>query len=177
MRLKKYSDRWDRIRAIVFALKGSTDVEISDRLGYSTTWVKKWVRRYKDFGLDGLCDQARPGAPSKLTEDQIMKLYEKVLTGPRAEELLSRYRISDLKEIISRDWKIDYSISGLHSVMKRMKLSHVTPRPQHPKNDPLVMEEWKKKPKSLSKNKSQARAGRKLNSGTRMKRDLAKKES
>gem|GEM_PF-5396077 len=64
-----------------------------------------------------------------------------ILTGPNENELLSRYQISDIHELIHKKWGIVYSISGLHSVLKRMKLSLVTPRPYHPKNDPQVMED------------------------------------
>jgi transposase len=152
VRLKKYSDIRDRIRVIIFALKGSKDVEIAERLDYSVPWVKKWVSRYKKCGFDGLWDQPKPGAPLKLTEDQVIELYQMILSGPAEDELLSRYRVSDIRDFVSQNWGIDYSPSGMHAVMKRMKLSHVTPRPHHPKNDPSVMEQWKKKPRRLSKN-------------------------
>jgi transposase len=99
MRLKIYSDIRDRIRVIVLALKGSSNPEIAERLGYSMPWVKKWIRRYKDSGFDGLYDQPRSGAPLKITEDQVIELYEKILTGPDEDEILSRYRISDVKKI------------------------------------------------------------------------------
>lgn len=177
MRLKIYSDVRDRIRVIVFALKGSTNPEIAEKLDYSIPWVKKWIRRYKDFGFHGLMDLPRSGAPLKLTEDQVIELYQKILTGPDEDELLSRYRISDIRNLISKSWGIDYSISGLHALMKRMKLSHVTPRPQHPKNDPLVMEEWKKKPRRFSKANDQSIKGKKSRSGFKTSPDLAKRES
>lgn len=177
MQLKIYSDIRDRIRVIVFALKGCTNPEIAERLGYSIPWVKKWIRRYKDFGFDGLWDQERSGAPLKLTEDQIIELYQVILAGPDEDDLLSRYRISDIKDFIFQKWGIDYSISGLHSVMKRMKLSHVTPRPQHPKNDPQIMEEWKKKPKRSSKGKVQSTRRKKSNSGSKTNLGSAKKVS
>lgn len=177
MRLKIYSQIRDRIRVMVFAFKGSTDSEIAEKTGYSVPWVKKWIRRYKEFGFDGLWDQPRVGAPQKLTEDQVIELYQIILTGPDENDLLSRYRISDLRDLIRRNWGIDYSISGLHSVMKRMQLSHVTPRPHHPKNDPQVMEEWKKKPKRFSKGKSLTIQRRKSNSGFKTNPDLDKRVS
>lgn len=176
MRLKKHSAIRDRIRVIVLVLKGGTNSEIANKVDYSIPWVKKWIRRYKKFGFDGLLDQPRPGAPFKLTEDQVIELYQKILAGPGEDELLSRYRISDIKKFVSRDWGIDYSISGIHLVMKRMKLSHVTPRPQHPKNDPLIMEEWKKKPKHFLKDSVQSTRKKKSSSGFKMNPGLAKRE-
>lgn len=177
MRLKANSQIRDRIRVIVLAQKGLTDPEIAKTVGFSVPWVKKWIRRYKDGGFEGLWDQLRPGAPIKLTEDQVIELYQKIFTGPEEDELLSRYRISDLQKFIRKDWGIKYSISGLHSVMKRMKLSHVTPRPQHPKNDPLVMDIWKKKPKHFLKNKAQSTKKKKSRSGSKTNPDSARRVS
>lgn len=151
--LKDYVEIRDRIRVIIYALKGQKDREIAEKLDYSIQWVKKWIARYKKGGLAGLSDGEKTGAPTKLTEDQIMILYEKILEGPPSDEILSRYRISDVQKLIKGMFDVEYSISGLHSLMERMNLSHVSPRPKHPKNDLIVMEEWKKKFKNSSINK------------------------
>lgn len=177
MRLKEYSQIRDRIRVLILAQKGFTDPEIAETVGFSIPWVKKWIRRYKNGGFEGLSDRPRSGAPLKLTEDQVIELYQKIFTGPEDDELLSRYRISDLQDFIRRDWGIEYSISGLHSVMKRMKLSHVTPRPQHPKNDIQVMAEWKKKPKHSSRSKTRPTKGKKSRSGSKTKPGSVRKGS
>ena len=175
LQLKQNAAIRDRIRVVILAFKGMTDASIATRLDYSIQWVKKWIGRYKRFGFDGLQDQMRSGAPMKLTEDQVMELYQQVLKGPDETEILARYRILDLKKIISSKWGVDYTIGGLHALMKRMKLSHVTPRPHHPKNDPVVMEKWKKKPKrSLRKNRRSV-PGRKSKSGSKTSRASARK--
>lgn len=176
LRLKKNAAIRDRVRVVILAFKGMTDASIANKLDYSIQWVKKWIGRYKRFGFDGLRDQKRPGAPMKLTEDQVMELYQQVLKGPAEKEILARYRILDLKKIISSKWGIDYTIGGLHALMKRMKLSHVTPRPHHPKNDPVVMEKWKKKPKHSSRKNVRSAPGRESRFGSKTSRALAKKE-
>lgn len=165
----------DRIRAVILAFKGMTDANISEKLDYSIQWVKKWIGRYKRFGFDGLRDQIRSGAPMKLTEDQIIDLYQQVLKGPDEMEILARYRISDLKAIISSRWGVDYTIGGLHALMKRMKLSHVTPRPHHPKNDPVVMEKWKKKPKRSSPRSVRSIPAKESRSGSKTSRVSVRK--
>ena len=149
LRNENDADVRDRIRVIIFAAKGLTDSEISKRLDYSIHWVKKWIARYKNGGIKGLSDLLRPGAPMSLNEDQIITLYAKILAGPDPEDILSRYRISDIHEFILNEFGVEYSLSGVHALMKRMKLSNVKPRPSHPKNDPEVMEKWKKKAKNL----------------------------
>lgn len=175
MQLKQNVAIRDRIRALILVFKGMTDADIAKKLDYSIQWVKKWIGRYKRFGFNGLRDQMRPGAPMKLTEDQVMDLYQQVLKGPDEKEILARYRISDLKAIINSRWGVDYTIGGLHALMKRMKLSHVTPRPHHPKNDPLVMEKWKKKPKRSSPRNARSIPAKKSKSGSKTSRASAKK--
>lgn len=139
----------DRLRVILFAAKGFTDVEISNKIGFSIQWVKKWIRRYKSGGLDGLNDLLRAGAPMALSEDQIIILYSEILNGPDPDSVLSRYRISDIQKLISKMFGVNYSISGVYVLLKRMNFSNVKPRPSHPRNDPELMVEWKKKPRNL----------------------------
>ena len=175
MQLKQNVAIRDRIRVVILVFKGMTSADIAKKLDYSLQWVKKWIGRYKRFGFDGLRDQTRSGAPMKLTEDQIIELYQQVLKGPDENEILARYRILDLKAIISSRWGIDYTIGGLHALMKRMKLSHVTPRPHHPKNDPVVMEKWKKKPTRSLQRSGRSILEKKSKSGSKTSRASAKK--
>lgn len=166
----------DRIRAIVLAVKGLTDGEIGDRLGYSIHWVRKWIGRYKKDDVDGLRDGLRTGQPMLLEDEQVFVLYDKILNGPDPTSALSRYRIQDVQELIKRLFGVEASVSGTHLLMKRMKLSHVKPRPSHPKNDPVAMEEWKKKPKISSRSKNSLTPGKPFRSGSKTRLDLAKKE-
>jgi transposase len=177
LKAKEYLEIRDRIRAVVFALKGNTDREISERLDYSLGWVKKWIANFNKNGFDGLYDGIRTGAPAFLTDLQIADLYDDILAGPDPDGILSRYRISDLVQLVQKRFGVKYSHSGMHALMKRMKLSHVKPRPQHPKNDPAAMNSWKKKPNSSSKSKLGSTPIRKSKSGIRTKHDLAKKGS
>jgi transposase len=148
-------------------VKKQTYGEIADTLGFSIQWVKKLAGDYTREGFDGLVQKPRLGSEGFLSPDQLIDFYAIVLNGPGEGELLSRYRISDLREIVKKKWGIEYSVGGMHALLKRMKLSHVTTRPQNPKNDPEVMELWKKKPRALStRKKGSIRA---LKSGSKMK--------
>lgn len=180
LKLKVRSERdanvRDRIRAIVLAVKGLKDAEIGDKLGYSIHWVRKWIGRYKKAGLEGLRDGLRTGQPMLLEDEQIFVLYDEILAGPGPNSALSRYRILDVQALIKQLFGVEASLSGTHLLMKRMKLSHVKPRPSHPKNDPVAMEEWKKKPKISSRSKSSLTPKRPFRSGSKTKHDLAKRE-
>jgi transposase len=162
---------------IVFAVKGLTNNEIADRLGYSNPWVQKWISRYKKGGIEGLRDGQRPGQPTLLTDEQVLILYDEILAGPDPSSPLSRYRISDVQALIKDRFGVEFSLSGTHVLMQRMMLSHIKPRPSHPKNDPQAMEDWKKKPAISSKSKKMPIWEKPFKFGSRMKHDLAKRES
>jgi transposase len=172
---KYYADIRDRIRALIMISKKYSYGEIADTLGFSIQWVKKLAVDYTRDGLESLMPKVRKGSEGFLSPDQVIEFYQIVLTGPDEGELLSRYRISDLQEIVKKKWGIDYSVSGMHALLQRMKFSHVTTRPQNPKNDPAVMELWKKKPRSsLIKKRRNTEA---LKSGSKTKQGMGKKES
>jgi transposase len=173
LRQKDLAGIRDRIRAVIMIMKDCPYREIADNLGYSIQWVKKLAVDYTERSFEGLRLGARGGSEGLLSPDQYMEFSRIVLEGPGEEELLSRYRISDLIEIVKNKWGIEYSVGGMHGLLKRMKFSHITTRPQNPKNDPAVMEVWKKKPKSsLTKKRKSIGA---LKSGSKMKRDSDKK--
>lgn len=175
IKLKEYTDIRDRIRVIIMVIKGMTDQGIADKMDYSVQWVKKWVGRYKIHGIEGLYDQPRQGQPTKLTPDQIIELYDVILSGPDSDDILARYRVSDIREIVKRKWNVEYSARGMLSLMERMKLSNVKPRPQHPDNNEEVMAEWKKNSKISLRHKKSNIRGKKSSYGSKTKQDSGKK--
>ena len=172
---KYYIDIRDRIRALIMISKKYSYQEIADNLGFSIQWVKKLAGDYTKAGLQGLMPNPNTGAECFLTPDQIIELYQIILSGPPSDDPLSRYRVCDFQKIVKEKWDVEYSASGMHALLQRMKLSHVTTRPQNPKNDPAAMDLWKKKPKNLlTKKRKTIKA---LSSGSKMKNGSGKKES
>jgi transposase-like protein len=54
-----------RARIVLMAAQGTPNCEIARRLGTCEDTARKWRRRYRDKGLDGLADGPRPGRPRK----------------------------------------------------------------------------------------------------------------
>lgn len=173
LKQKEYDGIRDRIRAVIMIMKDYPYREVADNLGYSLQWVKKLAVDYTERGFESLALGARGGSEGFLSPDQYMEFCRIILEGPGEEELLSRYRISDLIEIVKNKWGIKYSVGGMHGLLKRMKFSHITTRAQNPKNEPAVMEIWKKKPKSSLTRKRKSIGA--LRSGSKMKRGSDKK--
>jgi transposase len=53
---------------------------VASRLGVSREMVRKWRARFAEDRMDGLVDTARPGAPRKITDEQIEVVVTRVLT-------------------------------------------------------------------------------------------------
>src|SRR4051794_23781691 len=68
-----------RSRIVLAAADGESNREIADRLGVHRNTVSTWRRRFAEFRLDGLLDEARPGQPRKITDAQVEAVITKTL--------------------------------------------------------------------------------------------------
>jgi transposase len=60
-----------RCRIVLACAAGLSNVEVADRLGVSRPTVGKWRSRFVQRRLAGLVDEERPGAPRKITDEQV----------------------------------------------------------------------------------------------------------
>ena len=65
-----------RARIILASEGGASDMAIAAQLGTTRETVGKWRRRFLQQGCDGLLDEARPGAPRQIRDEDV----ERVLT-------------------------------------------------------------------------------------------------
>lgn len=175
-RLKKYSSFADRIRAVVYAMKGETAEFIADALERDISWVFNWVSRYNETGFEALQDRPRSGQPKKLTPEQEAIFKNRVLKGPiKKDDGISRFTGKHLIVILKNEFSADYSLAGVYKLLHRLRLSHITPRPRHPKNEPQKIGEWKEQFPLLSKKKKKNMKINQLKFGSKMKPDSGKK--
>jgi len=72
-----------RARIVLACAEGGGTVPltaVASRLGVSREMVRKWRVRFAEDRMDGLVDAARPGAPRKITDEQIEVVVTRVLT-------------------------------------------------------------------------------------------------
>ncbi len=60
-----------RCRIVLGCAEGKSNTEVAEELGIWPQTVGKWRRRFVDKRLQGLVDEPRPGAPRKITDEQI----------------------------------------------------------------------------------------------------------
>lgn len=107
--------------------------------------LRDWVLRYNSEGAAGLQDRPHTGRPSLLAPELEAELTELIAAGPDLErDGVVEFRVRHIREMAARHFGADYTRSGMQDRLHRMKLSHLKPRPIHPKTDPEAQEAFKK---------------------------------
>jgi transposase len=68
-----------RARIVLAAADGKSNLEVAEALSISRLTVGKWRSRFLARRLDGLFDEARPGAPRTVTDAHVERLITKAL--------------------------------------------------------------------------------------------------
>ncbi|MFE0063021.1 IS630 family transposase [Streptomyces sp. NPDC059003] len=68
-----------RSRIVLECAEGHSIMEVSRRLKVAPDTVRTWRRRFLAHGLDGLCDEPRPGVPRKISDADVKRVIIKTL--------------------------------------------------------------------------------------------------
>jgi transposase len=68
-----------RARIILACAEGWDNGDVADAVGVTRQTVGKWRRRFIESGLDGLVDAPRPGAPRRITDEQVERVIAETL--------------------------------------------------------------------------------------------------
>jgi transposase len=68
-----------RARIVLLCAEGLNNKRVARRLRTSTQTVGKWRGRFVEARLDGLLDEPRPGAPRKITDEQVETVVVRTL--------------------------------------------------------------------------------------------------
>ncbi|WP_445281052.1 helix-turn-helix domain-containing protein [Streptomyces sp. DSM 118148] len=68
-----------RSRIVLECAEGRSIMEVSRQLRIAPDTVRTWRLRFIERGLDGLCDDPRPGVPRKVTDADVERVIVKTL--------------------------------------------------------------------------------------------------
>jgi transposase len=74
-----------RCRIVLGCADGKTNQDVAAELGVWPQTVGKWRRRFVERRLEGLVDEPRPGAPRKITDEQIEQVVVATLERTPAD--------------------------------------------------------------------------------------------
>jgi transposase len=107
--------------------------------------LRDWVHRFNAKGPAGLINGKAPGPRPKLSPEQKQELKRIAETEPDpATDGVVRWRCVDLRRIIKERFDVDLDEVSIGRVLKELGFAHLSPRPRHPKQDPHVIEAFKK---------------------------------
>src|SRR4051794_28797517 len=71
----------NRLSAVLWVADGRTQQQAADLLGVTARQVRKWLRLFRNHGLDALCTLRFQGDPGKLRPAQVERLKEEIASG------------------------------------------------------------------------------------------------
>lgn len=141
-----------RLLSLAAVYDGMSRAEAAKVGGMDRQTLRDWVHRFNAEGPDGLVDAKRSGRRCLLNEAQKAELARIVETGPDPViHGVVRWRRIDLVEVIEQRFGVTYKERSISDLLKELGFSHMSGRPQHPKQDERIIEAFKKTSQSSSK--------------------------
>ncbi len=142
---KREADARMRVRLIGLhhLQKSKNYSRVSELMCVRRHTVKDWHQRYETQGLPGLHDQAGRGLKCRLTHEEQAGLVESIIECQRSR-VGGRLNVHDIKLMIKTQYNQAYSSAGTYCMLKRIGMSWITSRSQHPKADEAKQMDFKK---------------------------------
>lgn len=124
----------ERLLGIHNLMLGKNRIEAASSVGRNPEWLRSWVLRYEDSGLEGLSDKPKSGQPKFLTDDQEQELIESIIKL-QDERNGGRITAEEIRQFIIKEYGVEYKSRGVYDLLYRLGLSWVSSRSKHPKAD------------------------------------------
>jgi transposase len=128
-----------RLRAIVSAYEHGVNV-VAKVFGVNSNTIRSWVKAFSKEDVAGLEYQPGRGRKGKLTDLHLKEIDKWVQENPNLT-------ITAILQKLKQVYEIESSKSAVHRALHKLKLSYITPRPIHHKQDKKLHPEFKKKSK------------------------------
>lgn len=140
------SSHEERIQAIQLIEQGYTKREVANILQVTEAAVYGWQKSYQEGGLAALSTKIASGRKRLLSDEQMLKLARMLRMNPRQLEfdfgLWTRKRV---REMIFREFGIDYTEQNVGKVLKLLGFSPQKPVYQARQQDEGKRREWTEK--------------------------------
>ena len=165
-----------RLQAVLAASEGETADAVAARVQLSDRSVHAWVKRYNASGLAGLAEKAGRGRKKPLTAEQETRFRARVRSGATTADGVCALRGEDVRAILKAEFGLVRSLQATYNLLHALSFSVLRPRSKHPKADPAKQDAFKKNSRRLSPNSPRPTPGKRSKSGSRTRRDSAKRE-
>ena len=128
-----------RLLALALVLDGHKRADAARLAGMDRQALRDWVHRYNAGGVEGLADRHGGGAARRLSAEQEAEVASWMRKGPDLEtDKVVRWRCVDIQARIAGLFGVALHERSVGKLLRRLRFSHVSVRPQHPKADPAA---------------------------------------
>lgn len=143
MHAESRAKKRDRLRLVLLALRGWEAPQIAAALSCSRRTVQTWVYRYRDGGIEALLEDRYRGRTARLNQEQQEQFKQRMLAGPQEADGVCTLRGKDAVAILEKEFGVKYSLNGAYTLLHRVGLSCLAPRPRHEKQDVAAQEKFR----------------------------------
>jgi transposase len=133
-----------RLQAWQLKQKGWSQRQIAEALGVSEGAVSQWIKRARDGGVEALRHRPPPGAPSRLTDEQLARLPALLQQSPEAYgfrgELWTRGRIAAM---IRLECGVSYHPRHVGRLCQAIRWSPQKPARRARQRDEAAITHWR----------------------------------
>ena len=122
--------------------EGKTQQQIANLVGCNQSAISRLIVKYNKTGK--IKNLPRSGRPTLLTKKNLSKLKKEfVQEAKAANKNFCSIDTKQFSEIIEKRIKKKYSTRHVERILHKLDFSRITPRPQHIKNDPKKVKEFR----------------------------------
>jgi transposase len=145
-RCEKDAPRAKRLRIVILGIEGWTAPAVAMAVGLSRRICQRWVRRYNEWGLNGLDDLRGHESRLPLSAEQQEAVCRRLDAGATAEDEVCSLRGKDVQRILANEFALLRSLPSVYHLLHRLGYSSLRVRPRHRKADPekqaAFLQEW-----------------------------------
>ena len=134
-----------RLLALAAVRAGEDRAAAARAGGMDRQTLRDWVHAYNARGIEGLRNTPPPGRPPKLSGEHKQALKAIVEKGPDVEiDGVVRWRRVDLKRVVKERFGVVVDEDTIGRILHELGFSHISSRPQHPRQEPGAIAAFKK---------------------------------
>ena len=125
-----------RLLALALVLDGRKREDAARLAGMDRQALRDWVHRYNAGGVAGLAGRHGGGVAPRLSVGQEAEVASWMRTGPDlVKDKVVRWRCADIQARIADLFGIGLHERTVGKLLHRLRFSHISTRPRHPKAD------------------------------------------
>lgn len=135
----------ERLQAVYMTMQNFKRYEVAKILNRHPEFVGKWLKKYKSFGIVGLCEKRGGVHHHHLTEEQ-EQFVKDIVTNSLPSDCnyyQPTWSGALLVDLIENMYSKTYTRNGVYALLERLGVSYKKANKIDPKKSYKVIQEWK----------------------------------